>query len=121
MKQSPDEPVFLNNLAIVLLYKGRYDEALKHAQKALKIQPDSEVVQDTINQIKKARADVAAKKPDSKKKPAEKKPVGKKPQKKAEKVEEPPKPAEPPALAEPPAQDDAEGLVPAAPAPSENM
>ncbi|MBO7688855.1 MAG: tetratricopeptide repeat protein, partial [Kiritimatiellae bacterium] len=93
VKQSPDEPVFLNNLAIALLYKGRYDEALKHAQKALKIQPDSEVVQDTINQIKKARAVVAAKKPDSKKKPAEKKPAGKKAPKKAEKTEEPPKPA----------------------------
>ena len=116
VKQSPDEPVFLNNLAIALLYKGRYDEALKHAQKALKIQPDSEVVQDTINQIKKARADVAAKKPDSKKKPA-----GKKPQKKAEKTEEPPKPTESPAPADPPAQDDTEGLVPAAPSASEDM
>ena len=107
VKQSPDEPVFLNNLAIALLYKGRYDEALKHAQKALKIQPDSEVVQDTINQIKKARADVAAKKsatkkPDAKK--AEKKPVEKKPADKR-----PPKKEE----------DDAEGLVPATPAASD--
>ena len=107
VKQSPDEPVFLNNLAIVLLYKGRYDEALKHAQKALKMQPDSEVMQDTINQIKKARADgvakkSVAKKPDAKK--AEKKPVEKKP---AEK--KPPKKEE----------DDAEGLVPATPAASD--
>ena len=107
VKQSPDEPVFLNNLAIALLYKGRYDEALKHAQKALKIQPDSEVVQDTINQIKKARADVAAKKsatkkPDAKK--AEKKPVEKKPADKR-----PPKKEE----------DDAEGLVPATPTASD--
>ena len=67
VKQSPDEPVFLNNLAITLLYKGRYDEALKHAQKALKLQPDSEVVQDTINQIKKARAKLTPKKADAKK------------------------------------------------------
>ena len=117
VKQSPDEPVFLNNLAIALLYKGRYDEALKHAQKALKIQPDSEVVQDTINQIKKARADVAAKKPDSKKKPPEKKPAGKKPPKKSE---EPPKPVKSPAPADTPTQDDAEGLVPAAPSSSED-
>ena len=119
VKQSPDEPVFLNNLAIALLYKGRYDEALKHAQKALKIQPDSEVVQDTINQIKKARAELTPKKTDAKK--AEKKPAGKKPQKKAGKTEEPPKPAESPASANPPAQDDTEGLVPAAPSVSENM
>jgi tetratricopeptide (TPR) repeat protein len=121
VKQSPDEPAFLNNLAIALLYKGRYDEALKHAQKALKIQPDSEVVQDTINQIKKARAELTPKKPDSKKKPAEKKPAGKKPQKKAGKTEEPPKPAESPAPADAPTQDDTEGLVPAAPSTSENM
>ena len=119
VKQSPDEPVFLNNLAIALLYKGRYDEALKHAQKALKIQPDSEVVQDTINQIKKARAELTPKKADAKK--AEKKPAGKKPQKKAEKTEEPPKPTESPAPADPPAQDDTEGLVPAAPSASEDM
>ena len=119
VKQSPDEPVFLNNLAIALLYKGRYDEALKHAQKALKIQPDSEVVQDTINQIKKARAELTPKKTDAKK--AEKKPAGKKPPKKAEKVEKPSKPAESPTPANAPAQDDTEGLVPAAPSASENM
>lgn len=119
VKQSPDEPVFLNNLAIALLYKGRYDEALKHAQKALKIQPDSEVVQDTINQIQKARAELTPKKADAKK--AEKKPAGKKPPKKAEKVEKPSKPAEAPVPAEMPAQDDTEGLVPAAPSASENM
>ena len=123
VKQSPDEPVFLNNLAIALLYKGRYDEALKHAQKALKIEPDSEVVQDTINQIKKARADMAAKNPDSKKKPAEKKPAEKKPagKKPPKKSEEPPKSAESPAPADTSAQDDTEGLVPTAPSASENM
>ena len=124
VKQSPEEPVFLNNLAIALLYKGRYDEALKHAQKALKIQPDSEAVQDTINQIKKERANMAAKKPDSKKKPAGKKPPAKKlpakkPQEKSEEVKNPPKPAVTPAPADKPAEDDMETLVPATPTASD--
>jgi Flp pilus assembly protein TadD len=124
VKQKPDEPVFLNNLAIVLLYTGRYDEALKHAQKALKIQPDSEIVKDTISQIKKARdavagAKKAAKKPDAKKpdaKKSEKKPVNKKESKK--KAEPPPKPSE---GQDAPEQTELEGLVPSTPAAAPDM
>ena len=129
----PDNPLFQTSLAKALFYKGRYDEALKYAQKALKLQPASVEVKELINQIKKARAAVAEKKNDGKKaekkadvkkpekKPAAKKPPAKKPQKKTENVEEPPKPAATPAPADTPADDDMEILVPAAPAPSENM
>ena len=117
----PDNSLFMISLTKALFYKGRYDDALKHAQKALKLQPESVEVKDLINQIKKARANVTAKKPDSKKKPADKKPAGKKSRKKTEKVEKPPKPVESPAPADPLAQDDPEGLVPAAPSALENM
>ena len=112
VKQKPDEAVFLNNLAVVLLYRGRYDEALEEARRALKILPGSKDVQDTIRQIEKARDVDGAKKPENKpapkKKPeakkAEKKPAEKKPaEKKSPKKEE----------------DDAEGLVPATPAASD--
>ena len=124
VKQKPDEPVFLNNLAIVLLYTGRYDEALKHAQKALKIQPDSEIVKDTISQIKKARdavagAKKAAKKPDAKKpdaKKSEKKPVNKKDSKK--KADPPPRPSE---GQDAPEHTELEGLVPSTPAAPPDM
>ena len=58
VKQKPDEPVFLNNLSIALLYKGRYDDAFKYAQRALIIQPDSEIVKDTVRQIENIRAHV---------------------------------------------------------------
>ena len=98
--KKPKEPAVWNNLAMICMYTERYDEALKHAQKALKIQPDSEEVQDTINQIKKARQ-MTPKKADAKK--AEKKPAGKKPP------------------AEAPAEDDVESLLPAAPSALENM
>ena len=61
VKQKPDEAVFLNNLAVVLLYRGRYDDALEHARRALKILPGSKDVQDTIRQIEKARNAYGAK------------------------------------------------------------
>jgi Flp pilus assembly protein TadD len=95
--QNSDEPVFLNNLSIVLLYRGRYDDALAYAQKALKVQPDSEVVQDTIRQIEKARDAEAEKK----------------------KAETPSK-APLPTTSEP-EQSEPAGLVPSTPAASESM
>ena len=96
-----EDAAVLNNLAVICMYTERYDEALKHAQKALNILPDSEVVQDTINQITKARAKLTQKKPDAKK--AEKKSAGKKPPVDAS------------------AEDDVESLLPAAPSDLENM
>ncbi len=96
-----EDAAVLNNLAVICMYTERYDEALKHAQKALNILPDSEVVQDTINQITKARAKLTQKKPDAKK--AEKKSAGKKPPVDAS------------------AENDVESLLPVVPSASENM
>jgi tetratricopeptide (TPR) repeat protein len=97
--QKPDEPMFQNYLAKSLYRKGSYAEALKHARKALELQPGSKDVQETIRQIEKAQNDAKgtkkAVKPDPKKvenKPDPKK-VGKKPPpKKAGKTPEGKKP-----------------------------
>ena len=51
----PNEPAALNNLAIVCMETGRYDEALVLAERALKILPDSDEVKDTLKQIREAR------------------------------------------------------------------
>ena len=124
VKQKPDEPVFLNNLAVVLLYRGRYDEALAHARRALKILPDSTDVQDTIRQIEKARDADGAKKPEAKpapkKKPEAKPPAKKKPEAKKPEAK---KPAEKPAKApeKPPEGDGPDALVPSLPAAPETM
>jgi tetratricopeptide (TPR) repeat protein len=129
VKQKPDQPVFLNNLAVVLLYRGRYDEALAHARRALKILPDSTDVQDTIRQIEKARDADGAKKQEAKpapkkkaeaKPPAKKKPEAKKPDAKKPEAK---KPAEKPAKApeNPPEGDGPDALVPSLPAAPETM
>ncbi len=129
VKQKPDEPVFLNNLAVVLLYRGRYDDALAQARRALKILPDSKDVQDTIRQIEKARDADGAKKPETKpapkkkseaKPPAKKKPEAKKPEVKKPEAK---KPAEKPAKApeNPPEGDGPDALVPSLPAAPETM
>lgn len=129
VKQKPDEAVFLNNLAVVLLYRGRYDDALAQARRALKILPDSKDVQDTIRQIEKARDGDGAKKPETKpapkkkpdaKPPAKKKPDAKKP---GTKKPEAKKPAEKPAKApeNPPEGDSPDALVPVLPAAPETM
>ena len=135
VKKNPKDPVFLNNLAIALLYKGRYEDALVHANRALKLQPDSAVIKDTILQIEKVRDDAEAeakagkkpeakkseaKKPDAKKtdakKPDAKKPDAKKPPKK--KTEKPAKASETPP-AKSPELIELEGLVPTTPSASE--
>ena len=134
VKQKPDEAVFLNNLAVVLLYRGRYDEALTHARRALKILPGSKDVQDTIRQIEKARDADGAKKTEAKpapkkkpeaKPPAKKKPDAKKPEAKKPEATKPEskKPAEKPAVVSenPPAEDGPDALVPALPAAPETM
>ena len=128
-EQKPDEAVFLNNLAVVLLYRGRYDEALTHARRALKILPGSKDVQDTIRQIEKARDADGAKKPGAKpapKKKSEAKPSAKKKteaKKPDAKKPEAKKPAEKPAEVSenPPAEDGPDALVPALPAAPETM
>ena len=95
--QKPDEPMFQNYLAKSLYRKGSYAEALKHARKALELQPGSKDVQETIRQIEKAQNDAkgakkAVKKPEPPK--VEQKPGSKKTVKKQEptKVENKPVP-----------------------------
>ena len=130
VEQKPDEAVFLNNLAVVLLYRGRYDEALTHARRALRILPGSKDVQDTISQIEKARDANGAKKSETKpapkkkpeaKPPAPKKNPGAKPP--AKKKPEAKKPAGKPAKVpeNPPGEDGSNALVPALPAAPETM
>ena len=52
----PDEPAVLNNLSILCRKSGRYDEAVKLAERALKLAPDNREVQKTL-------ADAKARKP----------------------------------------------------------
>ena len=60
------EPAVWNNLAMIMLKTGRFDEAEKHAKKALELIPESAEVKDTLKQIRDARTE-AAKKADEKK------------------------------------------------------
>ena len=53
--RAPDEPAVLNNLAIVQLRLGRYDEAEANALKALKRLPDSSEIKTTLRHIRSAR------------------------------------------------------------------
>ncbi|GEM_PF-879600 len=54
LRRNPNEPAVWNNLAVVKMRTGRFDEALKDAQKALEIIPDSIEVKDTIREIEQA-------------------------------------------------------------------
>ena len=56
LKKNSKEPAVWNNIAVLQLRMGRLDEALKNAQKALSLIPDSAEVKDTISQIEKAKA-----------------------------------------------------------------
>ena len=82
----PKDPVTLNNLAITCLYQQRYDEALKYAEKAQDVLPDSRDIEDTIIQIKRLKEAAGKAKPEARKpvaeKPAKKKPAAQKPAKK---------------------------------------
>ncbi|MBO7236656.1 MAG: tetratricopeptide repeat protein [Kiritimatiellae bacterium] len=56
LKNSPDEPAILNNLAVVLIRMDRYDEAETNALKALKILPESKEVQETLRRIRELKS-----------------------------------------------------------------
>ena len=55
LKKNSKEPAVWNNIAVLQLRTGRLDEAMKNAQKALSLIPDSAEVKDTIRQIEKAK------------------------------------------------------------------
>lgn len=54
--RKPKEPAVWNNLAMICLYTKRFDEAERHAKKALEIIPESAEVKDTLKEIAEARA-----------------------------------------------------------------
>lgn len=49
----PNEPTFYNNMAVALLLSRRYEEAMKHARRALELKPDSPEIKDTVRRIEK--------------------------------------------------------------------
>ena len=55
------EPAVWNNLAMIMLYTKRFDEAETHAKKALELIPESAEVKDTLKQIREARTEAAKK------------------------------------------------------------
>ncbi len=54
LKRNENEPAVWNNLAVIKMKLGRFEEAKRDAQKALSIIPDSIEVKDTIREIEKA-------------------------------------------------------------------
>lgn len=58
-KQRPNEPAAFNNLAMIQLEMGKYNEALDNARKAQKLAPESDEVKDTLKQVKAAIAKLA--------------------------------------------------------------
>ena len=83
LERNPTDPVTLNNLAITCLYQQRYVDALKYAEKALDLLPESAEIAETLSQIKKlkeaADKEKAKAAKQAKKKPAAQKPAPKKP------------------------------------------
>lgn len=65
--KKPKEPAVWNNLAMICLYTKRFDEAERHAKRALALIPASAEVKDTLKEIAEARA--AAAKDTKKKEP----------------------------------------------------
>lgn len=57
--KNPNEPAMWNNLAMVMMYQNRFDEAETHAKKALELIPESAEVKDTIKKIAEARKKAA--------------------------------------------------------------
>ena len=55
LKNAPDEPAILNNLAVVLIRLDRFDEAESNAVKALKILPQSREIQETLRRIRELK------------------------------------------------------------------
>ena len=54
LKRNSKEPAVWNNIAVLQMRTGRFDEAMKNAKKALELIPDSAEVKDTVKQIEKA-------------------------------------------------------------------
>ena len=60
LKQNERQPAFWNNLAVIQMHLGRFEEARMNAEKALELLPDSAEIKKTLSQIdeaEKAKAD----------------------------------------------------------------
>ena len=54
LKQNSRQPAFWNNLAVIQMHLGRFDEARVNARKALELLPDSAEIKKTLSQIDEA-------------------------------------------------------------------
>ncbi|MGN0847627.1 MAG: tetratricopeptide repeat protein [Kiritimatiellia bacterium] len=72
LTRKPKEPAVWNNLAMICLHENRFDEAERHARKALEIIPESAEVKDTLKRIADARESAAAERKDAGRKPTAK-------------------------------------------------
>jgi len=59
LKRNAKEPAVWNNIAVIQMRLGRYDDAMKNAKKALELLPDSAEIKDTMKQIEKEAAEAA--------------------------------------------------------------
>ena len=55
LAKNPNEPATLNNLAIAYARQGRFDEALRIAERAAKILPNAPEIQKTLSEIRRRR------------------------------------------------------------------
>lgn len=51
---NPQEAAVINNIAMIQLKTGRYDDSLANAEKALSMTPDSVMIKDTVRQVRAA-------------------------------------------------------------------
>lgn len=58
--RNPKEPAIYNNIAMLQMKTGRFDAAEKNARHALSLMPDSAEIQNTLQQVLKARKDALA-------------------------------------------------------------
>ena len=56
LKNAPNEPAILNNLAVILIRLDRFDEAETNALKALEVLPKSQEIQETLRRIRQLKA-----------------------------------------------------------------
>lgn len=61
LQQKPNEPTVLNNLALAYMRLNFFTEAIEHAERAVKLFPESEELKRNLANIRKAREEYAAK------------------------------------------------------------
>ena len=61
LRQKPNEPTVLNNLALAYYRQNFFTEAIEYAERAVKLMPSSEELKRNLANIRKAREEVAEK------------------------------------------------------------